>query len=130
MREIYEIELPISEATADVIGMPTEYFARAVRRCGRLAVIKDEAVDRRLMEKTIGHEPAGDKFFSSATNEAKIFITLGAGNEFGISDSSMFIRSTRRDSKGNIRILDLGPATKENLERLIMHMHELKMHMP
>ena len=57
-----------------------------------------------------------------------IFITLGAGIEFGLSHSSMFIRSARGD-KGTTRLLDLGPPTRENFRRLISNMERLECHM-
>lgn len=62
-------------------------------------------------------------------DDTSIYITLGSGNEFGISGSKMFLRATRRDPSGHIRILDLGPSTRENFNRLIDTMERLKCHM-
>ena len=50
MRTVYEIELPISADQADVIGMPAEYFERAVRQLGRLARVEDVVLDREQSE--------------------------------------------------------------------------------
>jgi hypothetical protein len=58
-----------------------------------------------------------------------IFITLGSGNEFGISGHRLFIRSTNHEHYELPTILDLGPPTKENLHRLIGHMKRLECHM-
>ncbi len=73
--------------------------------------------------------------------EGSVFITLGSGNEFGIADYRLFIRSTRKDSQDNItayeanadtnafdRVIDLGPSTKENLKRLVKYMSQLECH--
>ena len=45
MRTVYEIELPISDAQADVIGMPAEYFERAVRLLGNCVQLRDVVID-------------------------------------------------------------------------------------
>lgn len=63
------------------------------------------------------------------TIKSTIFITLGGGNEFGISDDSMFIRSTIPDSLGNIRIIDLGPTTRKNFRQFIENLNRLEIHM-
>ena len=47
MREVYEIELPISADLADVIGMPAEYFERAVRRLGKRTRLEGVVIDRK-----------------------------------------------------------------------------------
>ena len=49
MRTVYEIELPISADQADVIGMPAEFFERAVRQLGNVVRLRDvllEIVER------------------------------------------------------------------------------------
>ncbi len=60
---------------------------------------------------------------------SSIFITLGAGNEFGISDDNLFIRVTNQAYYETQTIIDLGPATKENLDRLIINISQLRIHM-
>ena len=63
------------------------------------------------------------------TDETTVFITLGSGNEFGISDYNMFIRSTRPDPLGKIKVIDLGPSTRENFRSLIKNMERLECHL-
>ena len=62
------------------------------------------------------------------TLETTVFITLGSGNEFGLSDHNMFIRHTQGAYYEDPMTIDLGPATKENLNRLIEHMRRLECH--
>lgn len=62
-------------------------------------------------------------------DDTTVFITLGAGNEFGISDSSMFMRSTIADPLGNIRVIDLGAPTLNEFDALIKLMQRLRCHM-
>lgn len=63
------------------------------------------------------------------SNGGEVFITLGSGNEFGISDSNMFIRSSIVSFDNDGIPLDLGPATKENFNRLISNMKRLECHL-
>jgi hypothetical protein len=58
-----------------------------------------------------------------------IFITLGSGNEFGISGHRLFIRSTNHEHYELPTILDLGPPTKENFRSLTKTMERLECHM-
>lgn len=62
-------------------------------------------------------------------NEAKIFITLGDDNEFGLSDSSMFIRRITPDYFDDNVVIDLGVPTKENFRKLIDNMNKLEIHL-
>ncbi len=63
--------------------------------------------------------------------DSKIFITLGHGNEFGISGSNLFLRTTPRNAyDGSDITIDLGPATKENFRRMVNFMNQMEMHMP
>ena len=62
-------------------------------------------------------------------DNATVFITLGSGNEFGISDSSMFIRQTRKEYYENEVRLDLGKPTVNEFDALIKLMQRLRCHM-
>lgn len=57
--------------------------------------------------------------------DATVFITLGSGNEFGISDSSMFIRTSE---EYGVKV-DLGPPTRENFDRLLTNLERLRCHL-
>lgn len=62
-------------------------------------------------------------------SNAIICITLGSGNEFGISDSSMFIMTRAISLRESDIIIDLGPATRENFRQLIKNLNRLEIHM-
>lgn len=60
-----------------------------------------------------------------------IFITLGSDVEFGLTDASLFISKRLKDARGNanLKVIDLGPPTRENFKRLIANMTRLEIHM-
>jgi hypothetical protein len=62
-------------------------------------------------------------------DDTTVFITLGSGNEFGISDSSMFIRQSNQEYYENQVRLDLGAPTKNEFDALIRLMKRLRCHM-
>lgn len=57
-----------------------------------------------------------------------VCIILGDDSEFGISNSSLFIRSRIENPLGKIKVVDLGPPTMENFKRLIENMKRLECH--
>lgn len=60
---------------------------------------------------------------------ATIFITLGHGAQFGLSDQGLFITSKAQQYYDTDTVIDLGPPTKENLNRLIDNMRRLECHL-
>jgi hypothetical protein len=66
---------------------------------------------------------------NTMTEEATIFVTLGAGAEFGMSDHSLFLRLRKNNDWEDQPTIDLGPPTRENFERLISNMKRLECHL-
>ena len=59
------------------------------------------------------------------TLKTTTFITLGSGNEFGVSDDSMFLRHCGTEDWDQ-QTIDLGAPTKENFNELLNNMSKLK----
>jgi hypothetical protein len=65
-------------------------------------------------------KPAGD---------VTVFITLGHGNEFALSDSSMMIRNTNNAYYEDQKVIDLGAPTVNEFDALIKLMKRLRCHL-
>jgi len=63
------------------------------------------------------------------TYKLTTFITLGSGNEFGLSGDDLFLRNVNNEYHEEQKSIDLGPATKENFQNLIDNMKRLECHM-
>lgn len=66
---------------------------------------------------------------TTKSGEVTVFITLGHDTEFALSDQGMFIMNRAENSYETDTTIDLGPATKENFNRLIANMKRLECHL-
>lgn len=64
-----------------------------------------------------------------ASGEVTVLITLGSGNEFGISDRGLFLTNNASEHYEEDMTIDLGPSTKANFNRLISNMKRLECHL-
>ena len=63
------------------------------------------------------------------TLRTTVFITLGHGNEFGLSDDSMFIRQVKGEYYEDRITIDLGAPTVNEFDALIKLMQRLRPHL-
>ncbi len=61
--------------------------------------------------------------------DTTVFITLGSGNEFGISDSSMFVRKPGPNYYDDMVVIDLGPPTRKHFDQLLNNLECMRCHL-